>query len=246
MKAPAVAETAPARGAVKMHGAEVARKVETAGGPVVEAGPSVGTVETPAAGRVSLVAAIRQLQAAGRLELPAAGGFVTREWTPELEHALAQIVSLDRTVQVQAGSLEIAELVQHKMPEELASMAAAQIVAPGGGPEGPTSPQGGQPPQPPREFWFNVNAELVIYGATEPDAIVTLGGCGIKLRPDGTFSYRFALPDGQYALPAAATAADGTDSRWVNLQFARSTQYGGGVGSAPQDAALKPPPPESR
>ena len=45
-------------------------------------------------------------------------------------------------------------------------------------------------------FWFNVNAELIIYGATEPTARVTLGGHEIKLRPDGTFSYRFSLPDG--------------------------------------------------
>ena len=58
-------------------------------------------------------------------------------------------------------------------------------------------------------FWFNVNAELIIYGATEPDAKVTLGGHEIKLRPDGSFSYRFALPDGNYDLPAVAVSADG-------------------------------------
>ena len=60
-------------------------------------------------------------------------------------------------------------------------------------------------------FWFNVNAELIIYGATEPDAKVTLGGHEIKLRSDGSFSYRFALPDGKYDLPAVAVSADGTD-----------------------------------
>ncbi len=58
-------------------------------------------------------------------------------------------------------------------------------------------------------FWFNVNAELIIYGATEPNAKVTLGGHEIKLRSDGTFSFRFALPDGKYDLPAVAVSADG-------------------------------------
>ena len=39
-------------------------------------------------------------------------------------------------------------------------------------PLGISSPVGGDIPQP-REFWFNVNAELVVYGAAEPGARVT-------------------------------------------------------------------------
>jgi hypothetical protein len=90
-------------------------------------------------------------------------------------------------------------------------------------------------------FWFNVNAELIIYGATEPSAEVTIGGRVIKLRPDGTFSYRFSLPDGQYRLPAIATSADRTDSRSADLKFSRDTQYRGEVGQHPQDPKLKRP-----
>ena len=62
-----------------------------------------------------------------------------------------------------------------------------------------SSPMGGVEKR--KGFWFNVNAELIIYGATEPDAKVTLAGHEIKLRPDGSFSYRFSLPDGKYDLP---------------------------------------------
>ena len=94
-------------------------------------------------------------------------------------------------------------------------------------------------------FWFNVNAELIVYGATEPGAKVTLGGHEIKLRPDGTFSYRFALPDGKYELPAIAISADGTDGRSAELKFARETNYLGNVGTHPQDPSLKPPVPDS-
>jgi uncharacterized protein len=94
-------------------------------------------------------------------------------------------------------------------------------------------------------FWFNVNAELIIYGATEPDAKVTLGGHEIKLRSDGTFSYRFALPDGKYDLPAVAVSADGTDARAADLKFSRATEYLGDVGAHPQDPSLKPPLPEN-
>ena len=121
-------------------------------------------------------------------------------------------------------------------------MAAAQFSVPGswsGAVSSFSSPLGGMERR--KGFWFNVNAELIIYGATEPAAEVTIGGRVIKLRPDGTFSYRFALPDGNYDLPAVATNADKDDSRTAALKFSRRTDYCGDVGKHPQDPKLKPP-----
>jgi hypothetical protein len=92
-----------------------------------------------------------------------------------------------------------------------------------------------------KKFWFNVNAELIIYGATEPDAKVEIGGHKIQLRPDGTFSFRFILPDGNYDLPAQATSADGDDTRSAHLKFSRKTNYSGEVGAHPQDSRMKTP-----
>jgi hypothetical protein len=71
--------------------------------------------------------------------------------------------------------------------------------------------------------------------------MVTIGDRPIKLRPDGSFSFRFALPDGQYSLPAAAHSADGVETRRAHLQFSRETVYRGEVGAHPQDKNLKPP-----
>jgi hypothetical protein len=84
-----------------------------------------------------------------------------------------------------------------------------------------------------------------VYGATEPDAKVTLGGHEIKLRPDGSFSYHFSLPDGKYDLPAVAVSSDGTDGRAANLKFGRDTEYLGDVGAHPQDPSLQPPLPDN-
>ena len=160
------------------------------------------------------------------------------------------VVNMDTVRRVWIGSLEITELIRRKLLGELSSQAAAGlggVTSPAGafGVSSLSSPFGGGE-QKARGFWFNVNAELIIYGATEPDASVTIGGRPIKLRKDGSFSYRFALPDGQFPLPAVATSADGTDTRWADLHFARATRYGGGeVGVHPQDPALRPPTPES-
>jgi len=127
------------------------------------------------------------------------------------------------------GSLEITELVRRKLVGDISSMAVASISSPFGGVEHPD------------EFWFKVNADLIIYGATEPGAKVSIGGRDIRLRPDGSFSFRFALPDGHYELPITAVSADQTDGRAAELRFDRQTNYRGGVVAHPQDAKLKPP-----
>jgi hypothetical protein len=102
----------------------------------------------------------------------------------------------------------------------------------------------GEPGAPAAGFWFNVNAELVIYGATEPDAQLTVAGRPVALRPDGTFSFRFALPDGEYELAVGATSSRGDDARSARLHFSRQTERSGCVGVHPHDKRLRPPRPE--
>jgi len=160
--------------------------------------------------------------------------------TPASAGALGPVIRRERVWEEGVSLAEIKELVQHQLAREMGSQAAAELGLPfpvGGGP-GITSPGGG--PAPPRRFWFDVNAELVVYGATEPDARVTIGGRPIRLRPDGSFSYRFALPDGSYELVVAAASAH-HDWRQAGLQFSRRTEYRGEVGDHPPDVPLKLP-----
>ena len=168
------------------------------------------------------------------------------KWTPAQERALAEVISMDHVRRVWMGSLEITELIRRQYVNELASMAAAELVelAPGA-PSSPVEAFGGisspvaKPGVRGKGFWFNVNAELIVYGATEPDATVSIGGRKIKLRPDGSFSYRFALPDGDYEMPVVAISADETDGRAAELKFSRGTEYRGDVGAHPQDPSLQ-------
>ena len=75
-----------------------------------------------------------------------------------------------------------------------------------------------------RKFWLIVNTELIVYGATEPDAKVTVQGKDVKLRPDGTFSLRFFLPDGKQVIPVHATSADGIDEREITPIVTKETK----------------------
>jgi hypothetical protein len=74
-----------------------------------------------------------------------------------------------------------------------------------------------------RGFWLVVDAELIVYGATEPDAHVTVQGRPLKLRKDGTFTLRFALPDGKQEIPVVAKSAHIDATRTVTPLVTRKT-----------------------
>jgi hypothetical protein len=79
------------------------------------------------------------------------------------------------------------------------------------------------PPIRPRQFWLIADAELIVYGATEPDATVTIGGRPIKLNPDGTFRFQMSFQDGLIDYPIVAVAADGEQTRSIHMKFNRET-----------------------
>ena len=189
---------------------------------------------------IPLAEAIMQLRAQGFKNLPEPSKFSSMKWTTAQEGALSSIITMDSVRRVWIGSLEITELIRRQLMQGISSMGAAQFSLPSSiSVSSLSSPFGGMEKQ--KKFWFNVNAELIIYGATEPDAKVEIGGRNIRLRPDGTFSFRFILPDGNYELPAQATSADGDDTRSAHLKFSRATKYSNEVGAHPQDSRMKKP-----
>ncbi len=82
-------------------------------------------------------------------------------------------------------------------------------------------------PQRQKKFWLVADCELILYGATEPDAFVTVAGRKVNLNPDGTFSMRFALSDGAMDLPVKAMSKDETDSREIAIKVTRATKIDG-------------------
>lgn len=79
------------------------------------------------------------------------------------------------------------------------------------------------PPIRARKFWLVADAELIIYGATEPDATVTIAGRPIQLNPDGTFRFQMSFQDGLLDFPIMAVAADGEQNRAIHMKFTRET-----------------------
>ncbi|MEB3200756.1 MAG: DUF4912 domain-containing protein [Synechococcaceae cyanobacterium] len=74
-----------------------------------------------------------------------------------------------------------------------------------------------------RSFWLVADAELIVYGATDPSARLTIGGEEVPLSADGTFRVQVPFRDGQQLYPIEAVAADGEQKRNITLEFRRTT-----------------------
>lgn len=75
-----------------------------------------------------------------------------------------------------------------------------------------------------RGFHFWLECELIIYGGTEPDAKVTMQGRPVQLRPDGTFTLRYGLPNGKYIFDCHAKSSDGVEERVITPIVNRNTE----------------------
>ena len=74
-----------------------------------------------------------------------------------------------------------------------------------------------------RSFWLVADAELIVYGATEPTATLTIGDQLVPLNEDGGFRVHVPFPDGGQTYPIRAIADDGEQERSITLDFERNT-----------------------
>jgi hypothetical protein len=178
----------------------------------------------------ALADALHRLQRAG-FKFPFKVGLDLGPWSADQAAALEGLLGGDILRRIQMGSFEISEWLRRRLQEELSSGMFSAFSPAGASWAG----------QPLKGFWFAVNAELILYGATEPNAKVTIDGKPVKLASDGTFSFHYAFPDGQFRLPVVAVSAAHDDKRAVELLFERQTKTKGDVGKVKQPARLKTP-----
>ncbi len=76
-----------------------------------------------------------------------------------------------------------------------------------------------------RSFWLVADAELIVYGATDPSARLSIGGEEVPLSSDGTFRLQVPFRDGQQLYPIEALAADGEQKRSITMEFRRTTPH---------------------
>jgi len=73
-------------------------------------------------------------------------------------------------------------------------------------------------------FPLAVDAEVVLFGVTDPGARLTVKGQPVDVREDGTFTVRFAMPNRRQVLPLVADSGDGAEQRMVVVAIERNTK----------------------
>jgi hypothetical protein len=73
-----------------------------------------------------------------------------------------------------------------------------------------------------------VDAELIVYGGTDPAARLMIHGDPVPLSADGTFRLERSFPDGRQDYPIQAVASDGLQRRSFLMEFQRRTHLANG------------------
>lgn len=110
------------------------------------------------------------------------------------------------------GSIEMVESFLKRLEKEVGSGAISSISSPA------------RIREKERGFWVVLDTELIVYGATEPDATLTIQGQPVRLRPDGSFTLRMALPEGTQVIPVTALSQDGVDSITITPMVTKETR----------------------
>jgi hypothetical protein len=137
---------------------------------------------------------------------------IDQEWMI-VEEDFRKIYRLATGSGIGNSSLELVESLIKRLEREIGSGAVSSLA----------SPVKYQPTME-RKFWLVLNTELIVYGATEPDASLQIQGEPIPLRSDGTFTMRFALPNGTQSIPVVAHSADGIDTITITPVVSKQTQ----------------------
>ncbi len=74
-----------------------------------------------------------------------------------------------------------------------------------------------------RSFWLVADAELIVYGATEPSAKLTIGGEDVPLAADGTFRIQVPFRDGTQKYDIKAVDVSGAQEKSISMKFDRAT-----------------------
>ena len=78
----------------------------------------------------------------------------------------------------------------------------------------------------PRRLKFDVDAELIVFGSTKPNARVTLRGEPVKLRADGSFTVRMSLPNQRQVIPVVASSHTALSSERIDWRSSGTPGHG--------------------
>jgi hypothetical protein len=197
----------------------------------------------------TLVQAVARIAGEGKQMAIAQG--TAPAWTDGQRAVLAALLGESLVDRIGLGSAEIDHLLRKHLLEKLQSESASELSARFYEQFGPTTSSlfsaigaswSAQPfsARAERGFFMHVNAEIIFYGGTHPDANLWINGRRVALGRDGTFRYHFTFHDGDYRIPIVAESPDKVEQRSATLSFVRETRRAGEVDESAQPRELPP------
>ena len=143
-----------------------------------------------------------------RTPVPGSSDHVDHNWT-DLSELGDRLYSLSGGFE-EGSSVELKEVFEEKLRRPMNRSALSRYGV------------AGVPGQ--SELEFVVDAELLVFGQTHPNAQVNIANEPVKLRPDGSFTVRMSLPDRRQVLPVTSSSFDGTQIHTTVLAIERNTK----------------------
>lgn len=141
---------------------------------------------------------------------PGSAETIDRNWSDVADNA-DRIYAMSGGYSADGASLELQELLEERLRRRLGRPAQTRFGA------GAAKSQDG-------ELRLAIDAELVVYGSTDPHSHVTVKGEPVEVRPDGTFAVKMHLPDRRQVVPVVAGSSDGAEQKTVILGVERNTK----------------------
>jgi hypothetical protein len=143
---------------------------------------------------------------------PGTSDAIDENWTDVAEN-FDKIYAMSGGYSTDNNSLELQELFEERLRRPM----GAPVVTQFGGGMSPLISNN-------ETLKFEVDAEMIVYGVTNPDTRVSLRGEPVKIRPDGSFTVRMSLPNQRQVIPVVASAANGVEQRTIVLAVERNTK----------------------
>ena len=145
---------------------------------------------------------------------------LTDEQWAVLQREFERLLELSGVSMIGKGSFDIAKLMRERWEELLAISQMPQFISSGF----ISSFAKRELEQKQKEFYLKADTELIVYGETLPDAKLYINGDEFKLSPDGRFSLRMSLPDGEKVIPIKAVSSDGTMQKQIVFVVIRKSE----------------------
>lgn len=137
--------------------------------------------------------------------------------------ALRLILTASTSTQLSAAAAQPGDHGSSAPPAEPFTPPSPDLMLGAGAGAGASSPFGGEGAKHEAEaFALDVHTDLIIYGTTQPGVQVRIAGMLQAVRPDGSFTCRLSLPEGEHRIPVEAISSNGQSKGYLVVQVTRS------------------------